>query len=232
MRNRWSKVRALQKRAIVAAVIIGSLATYTLFRKSAVTLEVVGLKQELLRSYPDAPSDPRGIVQSETNEMHWVAELELRNNSSAEIQYLGLFSYRHMPNYECFQWTNSGWAGDWGFAAERSAWTSFAKGFGSSSWGSVSLQPGGSLRFRVELHGRGKPSFVALLFKTPRPKIKFYDLLPRALEDRLPWRKEWHQAETEIILNGAKEMPPKWSSKPDTSIGSHPKNIGAVGVGN
>lgn len=220
MRNRWGKLKVSRKWVIsLAAVAIGLLLTYALFRKPAVTLEIVELKQELLRGFEPNLSDSRVFHRRTDFELHWVASLELRNNSSSEIQYSGFFSNHNFPEFECLYWTKNVWAGDLGFAADQLAFADYTKreggGIGGGIWSRVSLRPGEALRFRAEFYDRGKPSFIALSFRTPRSKIKIYDLLPYAVVESLPWRKEWHQAETEVILNGAKETPPRWTSKPD-----------------
>jgi hypothetical protein len=221
MTNRWGKLKCARKWVIVlAVVVIGLLLTFALSRKPAVTLEIVELKQELLRGF-EAHHSTRGVmVQSEALKSHWVAEMELRNNSSAEIQHLGFFSNDQMPNYECLHWADNVWEGDSGSTASDLAFADHWKrggerAFAGQAWGLVSLPPGGSLRFRVSMNQKVKPFIVAPRFRTPRPNQKFYSILPDELLDHLPWQKERHQVETEVILNGAKELPPRWASKPD-----------------
>lgn len=103
MRNRWSRLKVSRRWVIVlAAIAMASVLAYFVFREPSVTLQVVELKQELLRGYQADSLNPGVMVQSETFGSNWVAELELRNNSSQEIQYSGLFSYRHMPITNAF----------------------------------------------------------------------------------------------------------------------------------
>ena len=227
MTNRWGRLKVSRRWAIVLlGIAFVSLLAFVLVRKPAVRLEIVELKQELLKGYEVDTSDPVISYRRRDFELHWVATLELRNNSSEEIQYYGFFSNPTMPDYGCLHWTGSTWARDPGMSASSMATEDHYKRGGSGGTGlnfkPAGLPPGGSLRFRVEFYERGKPSFVALPFRTPRPKVTFYELLPRALLESLPWRKAWHQAKSEVILNGATEMPPRWTSKPDIDKYNNP----------